>query len=100
MQAIFHRTSWLTPKEINLILRRYAMDQGHEQIKYTDFAEVLYNARFVLVQSRVMDTNLDKIGDAILNTCRREDKNGSGLVSVDFLRRCLCQAKSIVLTPF
>ena len=28
MQKIFHGTSWLTTKEINLILRRYAMDQG------------------------------------------------------------------------
>lgn len=38
MQECFHSTSWMTPKEVNFLLRDYAMKQGYEQINYTNFA--------------------------------------------------------------
>lgn len=61
MQVCFHSTSHLTPKEINFLLRDYAMKQGMEQINYTNFASDLYMTRFELADSRVMDVNMDII---------------------------------------
>jgi hypothetical protein len=32
----------MTPKEVNFLLRDYAMKQGYEQINYTNFEADLY----------------------------------------------------------
>jgi len=66
MQQIFHGTNWLTPKEINLLLREYSMKQGKETIKYENFAEELYEVRFELARSRIMDTNIDNVPEHFL----------------------------------
>ena len=100
MQKIFHETSWLTPKEINLILRRYVMDQGHDKIKYTEFAEQLYDARFCLFTSRVMDTNIDHIESEIVRECEHLDVKNTGEVPIKTLKDVILNNKKIVLTPF
>ena len=61
MQKCFHSTSHLTPKEINFLLREYAINQGKEQINYTNFKADLYRVRFELMDSRIMDINMDII---------------------------------------
>jgi hypothetical protein len=69
MQKCFHSTSWLTPKEVNFLLRDYAMKHGYEQINYTNFAADLYQTRFELADSRIMDINLDVIDSVIIDGC-------------------------------
>lgn len=69
MQEVFHSTSHLTPKEINFLLRDYAMKQGMEQINYTNFAADLYMTRFELADSRIMDVNMDIIDKVLLDEC-------------------------------
>ena len=79
MQQCFHSTSWLTPKEINFLLRDYAMKQGYEQINYTNFAADLYLTRFELADSRIMDTNLDIIDKVITDGCGIRSADGKPL---------------------
>lgn len=69
MQSCFQSTSWITPKEINFLLRDYSMKQGYEQINYTNFAADLYTIRFELADSRIMDINLDAIDKIISEKC-------------------------------
>ena len=66
----------LTPKEINFLLRDYAMKQGYEQINYTNFAADLYLTRFELADSRIMDTNLDIIDTVIIDGCSIRSADG------------------------
>jgi hypothetical protein len=47
----------LTPKEINIIMRNLK----EEIFEYKNFDKVLYDVRFELAKSRVMDTNIDKL---------------------------------------
>jgi len=42
MSEILHKTSWLSPKEVKLILRQYAVKYGHEEVDYSRFAEDLH----------------------------------------------------------
>jgi hypothetical protein len=99
MQECFHSTSWLTPKEINLLLRNYAMQQGYDTINYTNFASDLYTIRFELAESRTMDTNLDIIDKVILDACSYVSKDGK-TVSITELWHILRDSKKLVLTPF
>ncbi len=99
MQQCFHSTSWLTPKEINFLLRDYAMKQGYEQINYTNFAADLYLTRFELADSRIMDTNLDIIDKVITDGCGIRSADGKH-ISLSNLRQILRESKQLVLTPF
>jgi hypothetical protein len=47
----------ITPKEINVILRSI---KG-EAFEYKEFDHVLYDVRFELAKSRIMDTNIDQL---------------------------------------
>lgn len=59
----------MTPKEVNFLLRDYAMKQGYEAINYTNFAADLYMTRFELADSRIMDINLCLIDKVIIDAC-------------------------------
>jgi hypothetical protein len=52
-----NQTNLLTPKEINNILRT-VRDPTFE---YSTFSSILYDVRFDLAKSRLMDTNIDKL---------------------------------------
>jgi hypothetical protein len=75
-------TSWLTPKENNLMLRQYSIKYGDNEIEYAKFGEDLHKARYELAKCRIMDTSLDKIGPDLVEMCRKVDENKTGGVSV------------------
>lgn len=99
MEKCFHSTSWMTPKEINFLLRDYAMKQGYEQINYTNFAADLYMTRFELANSRIMDTNMDIIDKVIIEACNNLSNDGK-IIHFVKLRKILRDSKQLVLTPF
>lgn len=45
------------------------MQQGYEKIDIRNFADNLYDARFELAKSRVMETNLKSLEETIVNEC-------------------------------
>ena len=63
MSEVLHNTSYLNIKEINLLLRDYVMKYGYEEIEYTNFASDLFDVRFDLSRSRVMDIEIKKFKD-------------------------------------
>ena len=60
MSEVLHNTSYLSIKEINLLLRDYVMRWGYDEIQYGGFAQDLYEVRFDLARSRIMDINIKK----------------------------------------
>jgi len=89
----------LTFKEVNFLLRDYAMKHGYEQINYTNFAADLYQTRFELADSRIMDINLDIIDRVVIDACKKVSTDGKK-VTLAQLRTVLCGSKQMVLTPF
>jgi hypothetical protein len=79
METCFHSTSHLSPKEINSLLREYAMSQGLEQINYTNFAADLFRTRFDLIDSRIMEMNLEIMDKIIRDACAAESADGKML---------------------
>ena len=80
---IVKNTSWLTPKENNLILRQYFIKYGREEgVDYSKFAEDLHKARYELAKSRIMDTSIDKIGPSLLAACKAIDDKATGTIPV------------------
>ena len=77
MQEILHGTSYLTTKEVNLLLRDYVMKYGYDNIKYVSFTDDLYDVRFELAKSRLMDINIKKLpNDYFLKSGKPVDSEG------------------------
>ncbi len=74
------------------------MKYGYEQINYTNFENDLYDARFELAASRIMDTDLETIEDTIIEECEKVAVNGK--CSLGQLKSILRNHKSLCLTPF
>ena len=74
------------------------MKYGYEQINYTNFENDLYDARFELAASRIMDTDLETIEETVVAECDKVAVNGKCHLSK--LRWILTNHKSICLTPF
>jgi hypothetical protein len=76
MQACFRASSWISEKEINALLRGYVIKHGYESISYMDFEQDLYNVRFELTKSRIMDTSLPDLEDLIIQKCLTLSEDG------------------------
>ena len=78
----------LTPKEKNLLIRL----QKSETIIYKEFPDMLYNVRYEIAVSEMMDYNMNDIGMFIRQEFAKEDKDGSGLIAIiqcnEALKRC------------
>ena len=68
----------LTPKEINIIMRNLKGDT----FEYKTFDKVLYDVRFELAKSRVMDTNIDKLQQHLIDMCQQYDPEGKGFINI------------------
>lgn len=55
-KSMFH-CNLITPKEINIIMRSLK----DETFEYKLFQQTLFDVRFELAKSRIMDTNIDKL---------------------------------------
>ena len=53
-KTIIRGTKFLTPKEKNLLIRL----QKNDRIKYEDFPEMLYNVRYEIASSQMMEQNI------------------------------------------
>ena len=98
MREVLHNTSYLNIKEINLLLRDYVMKFGYDEIAYGTFASDLYDVRFDLARSRIMDINIKKFrDDFFINSGFEVDPDG--WMTMDDLRKIISDAKELTLTP-
>ena len=98
MREVLHNTSYLNIKEINLLLRDYVMKFGYDEIEYGSFASDLYDVRFDLARSRIMDINIKKFrDDFFINSGFEADPDG--WMPMDDIRKIISDAKELTLTP-
>ena len=98
MSEVLHNTSYLCIKEINLLLRDYVMKYGYDEILYTNFANDLYDVRFDLARSRIMDINITKLRQNFFTDSGFEITDGCWM-KVDDVRSVISRAKELTLTP-
>ena len=72
------QSNMFTPKEINSILRTIKT----ETYEYNDFKVLLYDVRFELARSRLMDTNIDKLQDHLNEEFSHFDTDGKGEITI------------------
>lgn len=68
----------MTPKEKNLLIRL----QKNDRIKYSEFPDMLYNVRYEIAVSEMMESNMSKIEMAILKEFSHEDTDDTGEITV------------------
>ncbi len=88
----------LTPKEINLIMRSFKSDQ--KTFEYKEFGNILFDVRYELVKSRLMDTGLDKLTENLVHEFAWYDKHKTGTISITEAKKALFSSKHTSLTPF
>ena len=71
-------TKFLTPKEKNLLIRL----QKNETIKYSEFPDMLYNVRYEIAVSEMMESNMSALEAAIVKEFAHEDSDDTGEISV------------------
>jgi len=89
-------SNMLTPKEINTILRTVTTDK----FEYRTFSVLLYDVRFELAKSRLMDTNIDKLQEHLIFMFGQKDQWNTGKISIIDIQQCLLISKKVNLTPF
>ena len=98
MREVLHNTSYLNIKEINLLLRAYVMKFGYDEIEYGNFASDLYDVRFDLARSRIMDINIKKFRANFFETSGFE-VDEHGWMPVEHIRQIISDSKDLTLTP-
>lgn len=88
-------TNFFTPKEINIIMRK----MSDEEFVYEGFKELLFETRYELAKSRVMDTNNDKMAEHLKYEFAARDEEKTGKVHILVLQDVLLKSKKTTLTP-
>ena len=96
MREVLHNTSYMNIKEINLLLRDYVMKFGYDEIEYGNFANDLYEVRYDLARSRIMDINIKKIGEDFFSGSEVDE---NGWMPVEAVRKIISDSKQLTLTP-
>lgn len=68
---IIRSTKFITPKEQNLLIRL----QRQEMIKYAEFPDMLYNVRYEIAVSEMMESRMTELEAKIRNEFMKEDKD-------------------------
>lgn len=93
---IIRGTKFITPKEQNLLIRL----QKNDLVKVSEFKNMLFQVRFEIAVSEMMDSNMTEIEYFIRSEFAKEDKNDSGVISIQACGEALRRCKKLNLTPF
>lgn len=77
-KKIIRETKQLNPKEKNLLIRL----QKAEQINYFEFPDMLYNVRYEISMSEMMEYNIDNVAYDLRSEFARYDKNNSKTITI------------------
>lgn len=86
----------MTPKEKNLIIRSIMAPT----VKYAEFPDMLYKARFQIASSRLMETGIDQLEYELLTLFEAADQTKDGTISIADCEKALFACKYLHLTPF
>jgi len=93
---IVRSTKFLTPKEQNLLIRL----QKNDMIKYSEFPDMLFNVRYEIAVSEMMESNMSDLESFMNMEFAKEDTDDSGLISIQKCGEALKRCKKLNLTPF
>ena len=86
----------MTPKEQNLLIRLLKDDM----INYSEFPDMLYNVRYEIAVSEMMESNMSDLESHIIKEFAMEDTDDTGIISVQQCGEALRRCKKLNLTPF
>lgn len=75
---IVRGTKFLTPKEKNLLIRL----QKNDRIKYSEFPDMLYNVRYEIAVSEMMESNMTDLEIHIIKEFMHEDSDDTGEITI------------------
>lgn len=75
---IIRATKFITPKEQNLLIRL----QRQEMIKYSEFPDMLYNVRYEIAVSEMMESRMGELEMKIRMEFLKEDKDDNDQITV------------------
>ena len=75
---VVRSTKFLTPKEKNLLIRL----QKSDRIKYSEFPDMLYNVRYEIASSEMMEQNMGSLEALIRREFAREDTDDHGDITI------------------
>ena len=78
LKRAMYNCNLITPKEINIIMRSLK----DEMFEYKNFQQTLFDVRFELAKSRIMDTNIDKLQEHLIAIFSKFDVEQTGLVTI------------------
>ena len=84
-KKIIRGTKFITPKEQNLLIRL----QRNERIRYSEFPDMLYNVRYEIAVSEMMESRMSELELKILKEFQKEDKDDSKEISVKACEKAL-----------
>lgn len=93
---IIRSTKFITPKEQNLLIRL----QRQEMIKYSEFPDMLYNVRYEIAVSEMMESRMSELELQIRKEFAREDHEDTKMITVKQCEQALQRCKFVNLTPF
>lgn len=70
------------------------------QFEYKLFESLLFDVRFELAKSRLMDTGIDKLTHHLIDEFRSLDTKKVGTISITDIKKVLFNSKHTNLTPF
>lgn len=76
-RKILSTNNMLTFKEINVLIRNF---RNEDSFAYEEFPERLYDVRFELAKSRLMDTSLDKVSEHLIELLKDYDPENTGKI--------------------
>jgi hypothetical protein len=85
---IIRDTKFLTPKEQNLLIRL----QKSDTIKFSEFPDMLFNVRYEIAVSEMMENKMDDIEMNIRREFAKYDHDDSGNITIqncgEALKKC------------
>jgi Ca2+-binding EF-hand superfamily protein len=96
LKKIMNGSNLVTPKEVNALVRNIQV----EDYNYSTFKQDLFNVRFELAKSRILESNLDHVQKSLVEACKQYDAKSNGKIHITQMREILRNSKFVALSPF
>ena len=97
LKKVLRKSNLVTPKEINALVRNCEVDEYEYSL---NFKQDLFNVRFELAKSQILESNMDHIQKSIVEDCKALDKTNKGKIHINQMNDILRNSKFVVLSPF
>jgi len=96
LKKVLRKSNLVTPKELNAIVRNCDLDT----YEYSFFKQDLFNVRFELSKSRILESNMDLVQKSLVEECEKFDTTRNGKIHITQMNDILKNSKFILLSPF